>query len=67
MPPVSAPTTATATAEKEMLSPAAKPLNAKPTEARSNSSRPSSTTASRISPADFEAATPWSFTGYEAS
>src|SRR5215217_1955717 len=56
MPPVIAPARATATAENEMLSPPAKPLNASPTLARLSSSRPSSTTDLSISPASFDSA-----------
>jgi hypothetical protein len=50
-PPVRDPTTPRATAEKEMFSPAARPLSPSPALARLSSSRPSSTTVSSISPA----------------
>src|SRR5215213_11717670 len=57
-PPVRDPTSARATAENEMLSPAPRALSASPVLARPNSSLPSITTVSNISPAVFVAANP---------
>src|SRR5919112_4637633 len=53
MPRVSDHKTASATAENEMLSPAARPLKASPGLPRRSSFLPSSTTASSISGGDF--------------
>src|SRR5215218_3720255 len=55
MPPVSEPTTASAIAENEMLSPAPRPLKASPVPPRRSSFLPSSITDSSISAGDFMA------------